>query len=230
MRLPYVSASAVHPKYKLLEGLPPHEQQIVLDSAAIRRFATGAIVSRQDAPADHVFIVLTGGVRFFHTSPDGRKFLLIWVAPGEAFGGAAMLAKPSSYFMSCETVKESKILVWDRSTIRGFAEKFPQIKDNALTIAAGYVQWYMAAHVALSCHSARERLARVLLNLSRAIGEAVPEGIELEINNEDLSNAANITHYTTSRLMSGWQKDRILVKRRGKIILRAPERLILRTV
>jgi CRP-like cAMP-binding protein len=214
----------------LLEGLPPREQQVVLDAATIRRFAAGTIVTRQDAAADHVFIVLSGGVRFFYTSPDGRKFLLIWVAPGEAFGGAALLAKPNSYFMSCETTKESKILMWDRATIRGFAEKFPQIKDNALTIAAGYVEWYMAAHVALSCHSARERLARVLLNLSRAVGETVPEGIEIEVTNEDLSNAANITHYTTSRLMSGWQRDRTILKRRGKILLRSPERLILRTV
>jgi CRP-like cAMP-binding protein len=228
--LPNVPSSTAHPKYKLLEGLPPREQQLVLDSATIRRFATDSIVTRQGSPADHIFVVLTGGVRFFYNSPDGRKFLLIWVPPGEAFGGAALLAKPSSYFMSCETVKESKILVWDRATIRGFAEKFPKIIDNALAIAAGYVEWYMAAHVALSCHSARERLARVLLNLSRTIGEPVPEGIEIEVNNEDLSNAANITHYTTSRLMSGWRKDRILVKRRGKIVLRSPERLILRTV
>jgi CRP-like cAMP-binding protein len=230
LRLPHVPGSTVHPKHKLLEGLPAREQQLVLDSATIRRFAAGTIVTRQDAPADHVFVVLTGGVRFFYTSPDGRKFLLIWVAPGEAFGGAALLAKPNSYFMSCETVKESKILVWDRATLRGFAEKFPQIKDNALTIAAGYVEWYMVAHVALSCHSARERLARVLLNLSRAIGETVPEGIEIEISNEDLSNAANITHYTTSRLMSGWQRDRTILKRRGKIVLRSPENLILRAV
>jgi len=219
-----------HPRHKLLAGLAPRDQQRVLDAAAIRRFAAGTVITRQGAPADHVYVVLSGGVRFFYTSPEGRKFLLIWVAPGDAFGGAAIMGRPGVYFMSCETVKESKVLVWDRATMRGFAEKFPQIMDNALTIAGEYVDWYMAAHVALSCHTARERLSRVLLNLARAIGEKVPEGIAIDVTNEDLSNAANITHYTTSRLMSGWQKDRTIVKRRGRILLRTPERLILRTV
>jgi CRP-like cAMP-binding protein len=219
-----------HPKYKLLEGLAPRDHDRVLGAAAIRRFPAETIITTQGSSADHVYLVLSGCVRFFYTSPDGRKFLLIWLAPGEAFGGAAIMGKPGSYFMSCETVKESKVLVWDRPTIRGFADKFPQIMDNALAIAADYVTWYMAAHVALSCHTARERLARVLLNLSLAIGEKVSEGIEIAVTNEDLSNAANITHYTTSRLMSGWQKDRTILKRRGAIVLRSAERLILRTV
>jgi CRP/FNR family transcriptional regulator, nitrogen oxide reductase regulator len=219
-----------HPEYKLLEGLTARDREIVLAAATVKRFPANTTITKQGSPAEHVYVVLSGCVRFFYTSPDGRKFLLIWVAPGELFGGAAILSRPGKYFMSCETVKDSKVLVWERPAMRGFAERFPQIMENALTIAGEYVDWYMAAHVALSCHTARERLARVLLNISQTIGEKVPEGIEIDVTNEDLSNAANITHYTTSRLMSGWQKERTIVKRRGKILLRSPEHLILRTV
>jgi len=45
-----------------------------------------------------------------------------------------------------------------------------------------------------------------------------------------LANAANVTPFTASRLMSDWQRDRALVKRRGAILLRSPERLLLRLV
>jgi CRP-like cAMP-binding protein len=101
---------------------------------------------------------------------------------------------------------------------------------HALAIAGEYVEWYMAAHVALSSHTARERLATVLLGLARAIGQKTSDGIEIDVTNEDLANAANITHYTASRLMSEWQKNRTLIKRRGKILLRSPAHLVLRTV
>jgi CRP/FNR family transcriptional regulator, nitrogen oxide reductase regulator len=224
------AGSTVRPKYKLLEGLSPRDQQLVLASAAIRRFPAGAIVTRQGTPADRFYVLLSGCVRFFYTSPDGRKFLLIWVAPGESFGGVALMPDRGSYFMSCETVKDSEVLEWNRTTIRAFAEKFPQIMDNALTIAGEYVRWYMNANIALSSHSARERLASVLLGLARAIGKQVPGGIEIDVTNEDLANAANITHYTASRLMSDWQKKRTVVKRRGKILLLSPAGLILRSV
>jgi len=66
------------------------------------------------------------------------------------------------------------------------------------------------------------------VDLAGAIGRKVPHGVELEITNEDLANAANITPFTASRLLSGWQRDRAIVKRRGKLLLRAPERLFLR--
>ena len=180
--------------------------------------------------ADRLYLLVKGCVRFFYTTPDGRKFLLIWMGPADVFGGAALVATPSPYLISAEAVKDSEVMVWDRATCRGFTEKFPRLLDNALVIALGYVDWYMMAHVALSCHTARERLARVLLSLSDAIGEKVSDGIEIDVTNEDLANAANITPYTTSRLMSAWQKNRALAKRRGKVLLRSPERLLLKVV
>jgi hypothetical protein len=39
-----------------------------------------------------------------------------------------------------------------------------------------------------------------------------------------------VTPFTTSRLISEWQRSGALVKRRGKVLLRSPERLFLRTL
>jgi CRP-like cAMP-binding protein len=229
-----MSTSAVlgnaHLRTKLLDGLEPRERDNVLAAATQRRFRANTVITTQGNPADRLYLLVAGRVRYFYTTSDGRKILLIWMAPGDVFGGVAIIAKPSPYIVSSETVKDSEVLVWDRATIRGLAERYPRLLDSALTIAVEYVNWYMTAHVALSCHTARERLARVLLGLSHAIGEKVPDGVEFDVTNEELASAANITPYTTSRLMSAWQKSRAVVKRRGKILLRAPERLLIHPV
>lgn len=39
----------------------------------------------------------------------------------------------------------------------------------------------------------------------------------------------NLTPFTVSRLLSAWQKDRAVWKRRGKIVLRSPAKLLLHT-
>lgn len=218
------------PNYRLLQGLSPLDREFVLSAAAARKFPGNSVITRQGTPADRLYLLISGSVRLFYTTADGRKILLIWLAAGEPFGGAAVLAGRRAYMVSSEAVKDSEVLIWEKATFRGLAEKFPQILDNALVLAAEYVDWYMKAHVALSCCTARERLARVLLCLARAIGEKVPDGIEMEITNEDLANAANITPYTASRLMSAWQKNRAIGKRRGKVLLRSLERLLLKTV
>jgi CRP-like cAMP-binding protein len=218
------------PKAHLLDGLASREREIILAAASRRKFAAGSVISTQGNLADRLYLLVKGCARFFYTTPEGQKILLIWMAPGDVFGGAAIVATPSSYLISAEAVRDCEVLVWDRATFRGFTDRFPKLLDNALSIALDYLDWYMMAHVALSCHTARERLARVLLSLSQAIGVKVAGGIEIDVTNEDLASSANITPYTTSRLMSAWQKSRAIAKHRGKVVLRSPERLLLRVV
>jgi CRP/FNR family transcriptional regulator, nitrogen oxide reductase regulator len=97
-------------------------------------------------------------------------------------------------------------------------------------MASDYVTWQLTAHIGLLCLTARQRVAQVLITLGRTIGKETPGGIVLDITNEDLANAANVTSFTTSRLISEWQRNGVLVKRRGKVLLQSPERLFLRAV
>jgi hypothetical protein len=60
------------------------------------------------------------------------------------------------------------------------------------------------------------------------MGQRISGGIEFDITNEELANAANITPYTTSRILSEWQRTGAIRKQRGKIIVRSTERLFLR--
>jgi len=60
------------------------------------------------------------------------------------------------------------------------------------------------------------------------MGQKVSGGIEFDITNEELANAANITPYTTSRILSEWRRTGAIRKLRGKIVVRSTERLFLR--
>jgi CRP-like cAMP-binding protein len=84
------------------------------------------------------------------------------------------LAERAEYRVSTETVKDTWVLVWNRGTIRALSERYPRIKENALWIASDYLDWYTAAHVALSCHTARQRLANVLVSLARCSDARCP--------------------------------------------------------
>jgi CRP-like cAMP-binding protein len=91
------------------------------------------------------------------------------------------------------------------------------------------VEWHLTSHIGLACCTARQRVAQTLITLARSVGQEVAGGIVLHITNEDLANAANVTAFTASRLISEWQRSRVLEKRRGKMVLRWPERLLLGT-
>src|SRR5256885_12937395 len=59
--------------------------------------------------------------------------------------------------------KDCSMLVWDRATLRNLAGRYPRLLENGLLIAYDYLAWYVADHVALTSHTARQRLAGVLV-------------------------------------------------------------------
>lgn len=225
-----VATVCATPNSRLLDGLAPPDLKMILEAAKQRQFLAGSVITNQGHTADHLYLLTKGRARYFFNTEDGRKVVLFWLTPGQVFGGAAMVSVPSAYLVSTEALKDSWVLVWDRATIRSLAERYPRLLENALLISSSYLAWYLASHVALITHTARQRLARVLICLAETIGEKVADGFEFDATNEELGGAANVTPYTASRMLSEWQKNRAVVKRRGKILLRSPERLFLHPV
>jgi CRP/FNR family transcriptional regulator, nitrogen oxide reductase regulator len=205
---------------RLLEGLSKEQRDSIIAAASYRQFSRHSVVTDQGEPADRLFLLIKGSARYFFITPGGKKLYLLWLTSGEVFGGAALLAEPSPFLVNTEIVKDSCALVWERNTIRSLAARYPRLVENGLAIATDYLTWYMASHVGLVCHTARQRLAHVLVSLASGIGRKCPDGIDIEITNEQLANTANITLFTASRLLSEWQRSGALAKTRGRILLR----------
>jgi CRP-like cAMP-binding protein len=219
-----------HLKSQFLEGLTPPERKTILAGATQRRFAARSVITNQGHPADHLFLLTKGRARQFYVTEEGKKLLLQWLGPGDLIGGRTVLSSSTSYLISTEVVMDSSVLVWDRITIRGFVARYPRLLENALLTASDYVAWQLTSHISLACYTARQRVAHILVTLARTIGQDAPGGVALHITNEELASAANVTPFTASRLISEWQRSHAMVKRRGEVLLRSPERLFLRKV
>jgi CRP-like cAMP-binding protein len=218
------------PGTELLRGLEKQEIDLILAAARPRRFPASSVMTRQGDRADQLFLLWRGRARYFFESPNGKTLILIWITPGHIFGAAALALPPSTYLVSTEATRDSIVAVWDGPTLRGLARRFPLLMLNAFHTTIDYLSWYIGTHAALTSQTARERLAHVLLGYAPSIGQKVSGGIELDVTNEELASAANITPYTTSRLISEWHRTGALRKRRGKIVLRSPEGLFRRAV
>ncbi len=223
------ATGAAHLKSRFLDGLAPGQLKVVLAAASQRHFLAKCVVVNQGHPADHLFLMTNGRARFFYNTREGKKVALLWLTPGDIFGGSALLSVPSSYLVSTETLKDSSILVWNRATLRALAARYPRLLENALLIASDYLAWYLADHVALISQTASQRLARVLVCLAETIGNKNSDGFEFDATNEELADAANVTPFTVSRLLGEWQRNRAVAKRRGTILLRSPQKLFLGT-
>ena len=217
------------PNSRFLKSLGTRDVGLITAAARLRRYLPNSVITSQSNPADHLFLLTSGHARHFYLTDEGKKTLLLWLTPGDIFGGVAFLSEDKNYLLSTEAVTHSSVLVWDHAAIRELAGQYPKLAENALSIASDYLAWYLADHIALISRTARQRLSRVLICLAKTIGHQTPTGVEFDVTNEELASAANITPFTASRLLSRWQTSRAIVKRRGKLLLRSPELLLLST-
>jgi CRP-like cAMP-binding protein len=152
--------------------------------------------------ADHLFLLARGRGRFFYLTEEGKKLILLWLAPGEIFGARTVLLIPSAYLVSTEAVKESWVMVWNHRKIRDLATRYPRLLDKVILEASDLIASQLASYVVLTSYNVQQRLVHVLTTLAPRIGREVSAGIEIDVTNEELASAANVTLFTASRLLS----------------------------
>jgi CRP/FNR family transcriptional regulator, nitrogen oxide reductase regulator len=211
---------------RLWDGLSLQDVTSILKAAVHKQVPANTVIVNQNDQADHFFLLATGSARHFYITEDGQKVLLRWLLPGDVTGGRALLRQRASYLVSTEVLRASSLAIWSRNAIQELMSRYPPLTENVLSLASDYLAWFLASHLALVSHNARERLAEVLISLAEGVGHKTAEGIELSITNEELANASNVTLFTVCRILSGWRRDGALLKSRGKLVLRFPHKIL----
>jgi CRP-like cAMP-binding protein len=211
---------------KFLAGIPEHDQKLILGIAEQRRVSASDTIIHSGDKADCLFLLREGNVKYYKVTEQGEEQVLWWLTPGDVFGLATLLKNPPGYIGSAEAKKDCTFWVWEHSSIRNLSGVYPQLAENALRITLGYLAAYVDRHAGLTTRSAEERLAYTLLRLGNSAGRAHADGVDLDITNEHLGGLADVGLFTTSRLLSNWERQGTIAKARGKIRINAPEKLL----
>lgn len=201
--------------------------QAILAAAQIRRISAKHNIASEGHRATHLLLVQSGRARYYHLTKQGEIVLLAWLVPGDVIGLVALLKSPSAYMATAEATSDCELLAWEHTVIRKLVARHPLLGENGLHIALGYLRNYAQRHIGLVTKTAEERLAETLLKLGDRSGEVHPNGIEIHATNDQLGALADISPFTASRVLRKWVRAGILSKGRGRVLLHAPEALMI---
>ena len=211
---------------KFLAGLSDAAMRDLLDTASLRHIEPKKDVIVKGEHPDHLFLLKTGRMRSYILSEDGSEIVLLWAAPGEVVGLVSLLPTPPNYLVNTTTVTACDCLMWNHDTIRKLATEHPQIMENGFRLALHHLGTYVKRHVNIMTKSAESRLANQLVQLATSAGEVGNSGIRIDITNEQLSSLSDIGSFTTSRILSRWEKAGMVSKQRGRLTILDPESLM----
>jgi CRP-like cAMP-binding protein len=210
---------------RFFSGIPDSDVETILAAGRPRYAVAGQIFVRRGDPAAHLFLMTSGRATYTGLARNGDEVVLELLAPGDVFGIVAFLPQPSKYLCDVQAVRDCELLAWNHSVIRRLAHTYPKLIDNLLRIGTRRASAWAARIVAMASETAADRVAHALVDLGRQSGRVHRHGLDIAVTNEQLSALADVSPFTTSRLLARWHRDGAILKQRGSVTLRDPEAL-----
>jgi CRP/FNR family transcriptional regulator, cyclic AMP receptor protein len=199
-----------------------------LDATAIRHLDTQCtwrrtarkqwIIDYKDESND-VFFVVSGSVQVTIPSVSGREALLRNIDAGEFFGElAAIDNQPRS--AGIVAVTDAVVARMPAAVFRGTVHAHPDVCDQLLALLAGQIRILANRVNEFTTLSVRHRIYAELLRLARADGVIAPPPVHAEI-------AARVAtrREAVARELKGLERDGLLARRRGALVLTDTGRL-----
>jgi len=211
---------------QFLAGITDRDREMIIGSAESRKVQAKNFILQSDTKATHLFMLSSGGARYYLLTKQGEELVLRWLIPGDVFGIATLLKHPPDYMGSVQATKDSQVYAWPHDKIRELASQYPKLAENALRITLGYLSAYAERHSSLLKKTAEQRLAQTLIQLGHRTGQVHPTGVQVDITNDHLGSLADVGPFTVSRVLGRWESRGAVTKGRGKVLIQSPEKLL----
>ena len=208
-------------RLQYFKGLSLSDLNAIVRAGHIRSISAGAVIVSEDTPCAGLFVLLSGMVYCYRTSPDGQAVLVDELTPVTMFNEVAILdGGPNP--MTVIAARDS--LVWNAEypVLLALSERYPSVALGFLPILARRTRVLISMVTDICFRSVRARTAKLLLDLS--------EWGEQPISRQDHSiqkMAAQISAApeAVSRALSHFRNEKCIRTSRATIEVCAPEEL-----
>lgn len=156
----------------------------------------GEILFHENDPADYFYILLSGQVQAFKTSPEGKEVILHLFREGDVFAEFPVFGGNKAYPVTTLCLKDSRLLAIHGEGFKTLALNRPEILLKILMRLAERLRYFTSMVEDLSLRTVDARLARYLLTNSR---KSPDRTTTIEIHKKTLAAILGTVPETLSR-------------------------------
>ncbi|MCC7484324.1 MAG: fumarate/nitrate reduction transcriptional regulator Fnr [Burkholderiales bacterium] len=203
-------------------GLAPREL-IRFDeiASAKRRVARTAPLYHAGESFEFLYAVKSGAFKTAGVSRDGREKITGFHLPGELLGLEAISSGRHAY--TAVALEDSEVCAISFAALERLALGMPALQHRLLRTLSSDISRDHGLMLLLGSMSAEQRLAAFLLSLAqryRRLGFSA-DRFSLRMTREEIGNYLGLTLETVSRLLSRFQRARLIAVRQREIEIRA---------
>lgn len=185
----------------LFAGLDPDQLAKVQRIGRLVEARRREILFREGDPAEGLYVLLSGGIKIYKLSADGKEHILHVVRPGQAFAEAAIFM-PGGYPAYAEALGRSTALLLPKQAFLDLLREEPDVSLNIIATLSRYLKQFADRIEDLSLKDVSARLASWLL---QAAAEKGRDFWDLEITKGELASQLGTVSETLSRTLRKFQ-------------------------
>jgi CRP/FNR family transcriptional regulator len=198
----------------LFSGLNSMDLERVSRLVIRRKVKKGQVIISENQALDGFYIVLSGQVKVYKLSPDGKEQIIHIIYPGESFAEAAAFTDGRSP-ANAQAMVESEVFFIFKNDIVRLVKDNPQLSLNMLASMSRYLRHMVSVIDELSLKEVPARLAKYLLDLS-VTGKT--KEIKLPTTKQELASRLGTVSEVLSRAFSKLKSKRIIKAEGGNKI------------
>jgi len=206
----------------LFTSFAEKEIDLLLASTSLKKVGRGEQIFSEGIDATAFFIVVSGKVKIYKLSPDGKEYTLHIHGPGDLVAEAAIFDS-MVYPASCLALEDTTLM---RVSREGFLNLIRAHPELSLKMMSGYskrLRQFVAKIEELSLKDIKTRLAGYLIeNSSVENGVAV---CHLSYSKKELSSLLGTIPETLSRALAFLKQKKLIIEKDNTIIIPDPEKL-----
>jgi len=207
----------------LMEKLSQRERELVLKQGRRKVLNRGQTLFSQGAKHDGIYLIESGRIRVFYTSPQGREITLAYWHAGNFVGGPEVFGTGIHQWSGVAS-SNAAVVQLPGKELRGLAAEIPNLAIGLIEGLTFKGKCYSALAQMLGTRSITQRLAHLLLHLVELYGIADAEGtlIAAAFTHADLAHMVGATRQWVTISLKRMQDKGIVRNRRSQIVICRP--------
>jgi CRP/FNR family transcriptional regulator len=188
--------------------------------ASLRQIEKKEVLFSDGEEARGFYVILSGRVKLFKVSPEGKEQILHIVSAPDAFAEAALFLE-GTYPAFAEAMTGCQLLYFPKRDFIQLIEKNPQLSINMIVTLSHYLKRFASLIEELSLKEVSSRIAKYIIDLSmRSSKEGKsPKEVELDLSKTQLALKLGTISETLSRTLAKMRAKRVIDVKKNRIII-----------
>lgn len=208
----------------LIERLTLREREQVLAQGRRRVLNRGQTLFSQGARHDGIYLIESGRIRVFYTSPQGREITLAYWHIGNFVGGPEVFDTGVHQWSGVAATNASVVHLPGKE-LRSLVAEIPNLAIGVIEGLSFKGKCYSALAQILGTRSITQRLAHLLLQLVELYGVDDADGkvIAVAFTHADIAHLVGATRQWVTISLRRMQEKNIVQTRRSQIVVCRPD-------